>query len=56
MTSLVVQWLRIHLAIQGMQILSLGWETKIPYTEEQLSPCPTSRETLCAAITETHIL
>ena len=41
MTSLVVQWLRIHLAIQGMQIPSLGWETKIPYTEEQLSPCTT---------------
>ena len=33
-----------------------GWETKIPYAEKQLSPRTTSRETPCAAITETHML
>ena len=27
-TSLVVQWLRIHLAMQGTQVLSLVWELR----------------------------
>ena len=39
-TSLVVQWLRISLAMQGIPIQSrLG---KIPHATEQLSPCPTT--------------
>ena len=35
-TSLVIQWLRIHLATQGNQVQSLCG-TKIPHAERQLS-------------------
>ena len=45
-TSLVVQWLKIHLAVQGMQVQSLAG-VKIPHTTEQLSPCATSKESMC---------
>ena len=41
-TSLVVQWLRIHLPMQGH-----GFDPrsgKIPYASEQLSPCATTTE------------
>ena len=34
-TSLVVQWLRIHLAMQEIQVRSLGGKT--PHVMEQLS-------------------
>ena len=30
-TSLVVQWLRILLAVQGTQVRSPGWGTQIPH-------------------------
>ena len=35
--SLVVQWLRIHLAMQGVQVWSLDQGTRIPHAKEQLS-------------------
>ena len=38
--SLVVQWLRIHLPMQGTQVRS----GKIPHAAEQLSPCATTTE------------
>ena len=41
-TSLVVQWLRIHLPMQGTRGRSLVWED--PHAEEQLSPCTTTPE------------
>ena len=34
----MIQWLRIHLAIQGMQVWVLVWELKFPYAPGQLSP------------------
>ena len=46
-TSLVVQRLKIHLAVQGTQVQSLAGEVKIPDTTEQLSPCATSKESMC---------
>ena len=59
---LVVQCLRIHLAMQKTWIRSLVGETKIPHAMEKLSPCATiteahklwspqtiTRESLCAA-------
>ena len=59
-TSLVVQWLRIHIAIQGMQIKSPGWGNKIPHTTAQLNPmyhsywaCAPQILRQCAA-TKTH--
>ena len=36
-TSLVVQWLRIHLPMQGRWIWLLVWED--PHAMAQLSPC-----------------
>ena len=41
-TSLVVQWVRIHLAKQGTRFYP--WSREIPHVAEELSPC--------AAITE----
>ena len=38
-TSLIVQWLRISLLMQQTWVRSPHWETKIPHTWEQLSPC-----------------
>ena len=38
-TSLVVQWLRIHLPKEVTWVLSLVWELKILHASEQLSPC-----------------
>ena len=52
-TPLVVQWLRICLAMQGAQVRSLVRELKIPYAAEQLSPqaatrvCATMKDTMC---------
>ena len=40
--SLVVQWLRIRLPMQGTQFLSLAWEDSTCL--EQLSPCTTTPE------------
>ena len=40
--SLVVQWLRVCLAMQGHQF-SL-WSGKIPYAKQQLNPCTTTTE------------
>ena len=37
MSSLVVQWLRIHLAMQGMWVQSHIWGTEISASMEQLS-------------------
>ena len=52
-TSLVVQWLRIHLATEGVGSIP-GQRTKIPHALGQLSPtvqlrrlCPASREAKC---------
>ena len=42
-TSLVVQWLRIHLPMQGTWVRALG-SGKIPHVVEQLSPCATTTE------------
>ena len=42
-TSLVVQWLRIHLPIQGTHSVP-GWGTEILITSGQLSQCPETRE------------
>ena len=36
-TSLVVQWLKIHLAMQGMQVPSFIWELRPPHAMGQLS-------------------
>ena len=41
-TSLVVQWLRIRLPMQGTWVRSLVRE--IPHAVEQLSPCATTTE------------
>ena len=40
--SLVVQWLRIRLPVQGTRVQALVW--KIPHAAEQLSPCATTPE------------
>ena len=41
-TSLVVQWLRTHLPMQGHMFEPWSW--KIPHAAEQLSPCATTTE------------
>jgi len=41
----VVQWVKIHLPMQGTQIPSLAQED--PQAVEQLSPCTTSTEPAC---------
>ena len=41
-TSLVAQWLRIHLSMQGTRFEP--WSRKIPHAAEQLSPCATTTE------------
>ena len=46
-TSLVGQWLRIHLPMQGNMGSIPGWRTKIPHAEGQLSPHSTTREPTC---------
>ena len=44
-TSLVAQWLRICLPLQGTQVRALvPWCRKIPHAAEQLSPCATTTE------------
>ena len=46
-TSLMVQWLRIHLPIQGTQVWSLAWKDTrkdTSHTARQLSPCTTTTE------------
>ena len=43
-TSLLVQWLRIHLPMQGDVGLTPGWGTKIPCAKGQLRPHTTTRE------------
>ena len=40
--SLVVQWLRICLPMQGTRVRALVWE--IPHAAEQLGPCVTTAE------------
>ena len=42
MTSLVVQWLGIHLPMQGTWVPS--WSGKIPRAAGQLNPCTTTTE------------
>ena len=44
-TSLVVQWLRICLPIQGHGFDP--YSRKIPHAKGQLSPCPTTTEPTC---------
>ena len=44
-TSLVVQWLRICLPMQGTLVRALVWED--PHAAEQLSPCATTTEAAC---------
>ena len=46
-TFLVVQWLRICLAMQGDLGLIPGWGTKIPHVAEQLSPHATTTNPMC---------
>ena len=41
-TSLVAQWLRIRLPMQGHGFQP--WSGKIPHAAEQLSPCATTTE------------
>ena len=41
-TSLVAQWLRIYLPMQGHRFKP--WSGKIPHATEQLSPCTTTTE------------
>ena len=41
-TSLVVQWIRIHLQMQGPGFDP--WAGRIPHAAEQLSPCATTAE------------
>ena len=44
-TSLVVEWLRIRLPIQGTRVRALHVGSgKIPHAAEQLSPCTTTTE------------
>ena len=43
-TSLVAQWLRIHLPVQGTWVQSLGPRAKILYASGQLSPCVSTTE------------
>ena len=43
-TSLVAQWLRIHLPMQGRGHGFEPWSGKIPHAVEQLSPCATTTE------------
>ena len=47
-TSLVVQWLRIPLPMQGMWIQSLVRELRSHTLRGQLNLCAASRESLCA--------
>ena len=42
-TSLVVQWLRVCLAMWGMWVWIPGWRTKIPHATKQLSLWTTAR-------------
>ena len=44
-TSLVAQWLRICLPMQGTRVEALSG--KIPHAAEQLSPCATTAEPVC---------
>ena len=57
-TCLVVQWIRIHLPMQGIWIDN--WSGKLPQTTEQLSLCATNTEPAPqnprAATTETILL
>ena len=46
-TCLVVQWLRIRLAMQGMWVQFLVGDLRSHMLGEQLSPCATIRESLC---------
>ena len=41
-TSLVVQWVRIHLPKQGPRFYP--WSREIPHASEQLRPCAASTE------------
>ena len=44
-TSLLAQWIRIHLSMQETQVRSLVWED--PTCTEQQSPCATTPEPSC---------
>ena len=48
-TSLVVQWLRICLPIQGTWVMIPDLETKISHAAEQLNPCTTSTKLTCSS-------
>ena len=45
--SLVVQWLRIYLLMQGDVGLIPGQGTKIPHALETMSPQASTRESMC---------
>ena len=49
-TSMVVQWLRIHLDTAGDMASIPGWRTKTPHATEQLSPCPATVEPMSAGV------
>ena len=49
-TSLVAQWLRIHLPMQRMQVQLPVWGTKILHAMEQLSPCLQLKKPPCVSI------
>ena len=43
-TSLVAQWIRLHLPMQGVQVGYLVGEPRPPYATRQLSPTATTTE------------
>ena len=45
-TSLVAQWLTIHLPMQGTQFEPWSW-SKIPHASEELSACAATTEPMC---------
>ena len=53
-TSLVVQWIRICLPMEGTQVQSLA--RKIPHATEQLSPCARVLLSLCSRTQEPQLL
>ena len=53
-TSLVLEWIRIHLPMQGTHFWSLAQE--IPHTLEQLSPCTATVEPMPSRTLEPQLL
>ena len=45
-TSLAAQWLRLHTLLQGVQVRTPGWGTKIPRTGRALGPEKKKKKTV----------